>query len=422
MFLTAIDLGSSSIKGIVADVKKDGSLVIVKLVSRPSKGIKRGEILYPEEAVKSLFEVLSDIKHFDKKCLRNLVFGISGTKVKFHLSRAAVSIPRPDFEILPEDVERVIKESMAVNLPTGWQIIHSFPREFLIDDIEVDDTNVVGLSGKKLEANVVLISVFSSIYKNFLKLAHLVLGKRSDIDGSIIFTPIVEERAVLTKNQKDLGVVLINIGFGTTSMVVYQDGKMILAKVLPIGSGHITNDIAIGLKCSVEAAEAIKLALGNASAREVSVKEKIDLHEYDPELSSQVSRKYISEIIEARVRELFRLINTELKSIGKAAKLPAGAVLTGGGAKLSGLTDVAREELRFPAHIGFPRLGEYEAASAHIADDINTPETTAVCGLLLTRYDMLVRKNGGFGFLPETSYNINESWIKRIIKTLMASE
>ncbi len=422
MFLTALDLGSSSIKGIVADLKKDGSLVLVKLVKRDSRGIKRGEILYPEETVKSLFEVLSEIKHFDKKCLRNLIFGISGTKVKFHLSRAAVSIPRPDFEILPEDVERVVKESMAVNLPAGWQIIHSFPREFMIDDIEVDDTNVVGLSGKKLEANVVLISVFSSIYKNFLKLAHLVLGKRSDFDGSIIFTPIACERSVLTKNQKDLGVVLIDIGFGTTSMVVYQDGKMILAKVLPVGSGNITNDVAIGLKCSMEAAEAIKLSLGCAFSREVSVKDKVDLAEYDPELHTQVSRKYIAEIIEVRVREICSLINAELKSIGKAGKLPAGAIIVGGGAKLSGITDIMREELKFPAHIGFPRLDECEVASAHLTDEVQDPEMAAVCGLLLTRYDMLAKKDGGFGLGGETSYNVNEPWIKRILKTLMASE
>ena len=422
MYLTALDLGSSSIKGIVADLKKDGSLVIVKMVRRESRGIKRGEILYPEETVKSLFEVLSDIKHFDKKCLRNLIFGISGTKVKFHLSRAAVSIPRPDFEILPEDVERVIKESMAVNLPAGWQIIHSFPREFMIDDIEVDDTNVIGLSGKKLEANVVLISVFSSIYKNFMKLAHLVLGKRSDFDGSIIFTPIAAERAVLTKNQKDLGVVLVDIGFGTTSVVVYQDGKMILAKVLPVGSGNITNDIAIGLKCSIEAAEAIKNSLGCAFSRDVSMKDKVDLQEYDSEMHSQVSRKYIAEIIEARVREISSLINAELKSIGKSGKLPAGAVITGGGAKLSGIVDIMREELKFPAHIGFPRLSECEVSTAHLADELNDPEMTAVCGLLLTRYDMLSKKDSGFGFSGDTSYNINEPWIKRIIKTLMASE
>ncbi len=422
MFITALDLGSSHIKGVVAEIKKNGSLAIIKTIKKESRGIKKGEIVYPEETVKSLFEALNDIKHFDKRCLKNLVFGVSGIKIRFHLSRAAVSIPRPDFEILPEDVERVIRESMAVNLPTGWQIIHSFPREFIIDDIEVDDTNVVGLSGKKLEANVILISVFSSIYKNFIKLAQLVLGKRSDFDGSIIFTPLACERAVLSKNQKELGVILIDIGFGTTSFVVYQDGKMMLARVLPVGSGNITNDLAIGLKCSIEAAENIKRSVGCAYARDVSAKDKIDLSEYEEGLSTQVSRKYIAEIIEARVREIISLIQEELRTLGPAGKLPAGAIITGGGARLSGIAEVVREELKFPTHIGFPNMKEFEITSTHIADEIDSPEMAAACGLVLTRYDLISKKGSQFSFGSKSQYNLNEPWFRKIFKTLMASD
>ena len=208
MFITAIDLGSSQIKGLIVDVKKDGSVVAVKTVKKKSGGIKKGEIADVEETVKTLFEVLSEIKHFDKRCIKNLVFGISGTKSKFLVSRGVISIQRSDFEIIPEDVDRVIKESLAINLPPGWQIIHSFPREFIVDDIEVDDVNVVGLSGRKLEANVILIAIFSSIYRNFIRMAGLVLGKKSEFDGSLIFNPLACERAVLSKSQKELGVAL----------------------------------------------------------------------------------------------------------------------------------------------------------------------------------------------------------------------
>jgi cell division protein FtsA len=422
MYITALDLGSSHIKGVVAEQRKDGSLVVVKAVVKESRGIKKGEILYPEETVKSLFEVLSDIKHFDKKCLKNLVVGISGIKTRFHLSRAAVSIPRPDFEIIPEDVDRVIQESMAVNLPTGWQIIHSFPREFIIDDIEVDDTNVVGLSGKKLEANVVLISAFSSIYKNFLKVAQLVLGKKSDFNGSVIFTPLACERAVLTKSQKELGVVVIDIGFGTTSVVVYQDGKMLMARVLPVGAGNITNDLAIGLKCSIEAAESIKLAHGCASAREISQKDKIDLSQYQEGLNAQISRKFIAEIIEVRVREIFSLVNAELKALGRAGKLPAGAVITGGGARMTGIADIARDELRFPAQIGFPHVKEFEIANMHVTDEIDSPEMAAACGLLLSHADLARKGDSKFGLSSKSPYNLSEPWIKRFVKTLMASD
>jgi cell division protein FtsA len=421
MFVTAIDLGSSQIKGIVADVKKDGTVVAVKTLKKKSGGIKKGEVMDIEETVKNLFEVLSEIKHFDKRCLKNLVFGISGTKSKFLISRGVISIQRPDFEIIQEDVDRVIKESLAINLPPGWQIIHSFPREFIVDDIEVDDANVTGLSGRKLEANVILIAIFSSIYKNFMKMTGLVLGKKNEIDGSLIFNPLASDRATLSKNQRELGVVLVDIGFGTTTLVVYQDGKMLMTKVFPVGSGNITNDIAIGLKCSVKTAEAIKLTFGCAFSREVSTKEKVDLAQFEEGQSAQISRRYIAEIIEVRVREIFSLVNDELKSLGKSGKMPAGVVVCGGGAKAPGILDLARDELKMPAQIGFPNLSEFESSHAQISNEIDDPEMAVTCGLVLHKIDLL-KKGGMFGFVTKPSYMLNEPWYKKFFKSLMPSD
>ena len=421
MFVTAIDLGSSQIKGIVADVKKDGTVVAVKTVKKKSNGVRKGEVVDIEDTVKNLFEVLSEIKHFEKRCLKNLVFGISGTKSKFLVSRGVISIQRPDFEIIQEDVSRVIKESLAINLPPGWQIIHSFPREFIVDDIEVDDSNVVGLSGRKLEANVILIAIFSSIYKNFIKMAGLVLGKKSEFDGSLIFNPLACDRAVLSKNQKELGVALVDIGFGTTTLVVYQDGKILTTKVFPIGSGNITNDIAIGLKCSVKTAEAIKLTFGCAFSREVSTKEKVDLAQFEEGQSAQVSRRYIAEIIESRVREIFSTVNDELKSLGKAGKLPAGVVISGGGAKAPGILDLARDELKMPAQLGLPNIAEFESSHAQIANEIDDPEMAVTCGLVLHKIDLL-KKGGMFGFVTKPSYMLNEPWYKKFIKSLIPAD
>lgn len=421
MFVTAIDLGSSQIKGLVVDVKKDGSVVAVKTVKKKSGGIKRGEIVDVEETVKTLFEVLSEIKHFDKRCIKNLVFGISGTKSKFLVSRGVISIQRPDFEIISEDVDRVIKESLAINLPPGWQIIHSFPREFIVDDIEVDDSNVVGLSGRKLEANVILIAIFSSIYKNFIKMAGLVLGKKSEFDGTLMFNPLAGERAVLSKSQKELGVALIDIGFGTTTLTVFQDGKIFTTKVFPVGAGNITNDIAIGLKCSIKTAEAIKLTFGCAFSREVSTKEKVDLAQFEEGQSNEVSRRYIAEIVEVRVREIFSLVNEELKNLAKAQKLPAGVIISGGGAKSQGILDLARDELKMPAQIGFPNLSEFEASHAQITNELDDPEMAVACGLALQKIGTL-RKGGLFGFSGSTGYSISDPWYKRFIKSLIPSD
>ncbi len=419
MYITAIDLGSAYIKGIIAEQHKDGSLTLVKTIKRDSKGIKKGEIVYPEETVKSLFEVLSSVKQFDKKCLKNIVFGISGTRVQFHLSRAAISIPRPDFEILHEDVDRVIQESMAIQIPPGWQIIHSFPREFVIDGIEVEGTDVVGLSGKKLEANVVLISAFSSVYRNFRKVTDLVLGKKSDFSGSAIFTPLASERAALTKSQRELGAVLLDIGYGTTGLAVYQDGRLLLAKVLPVGSGHITNDLAVGLRCAIQTAEMIKCEHGFANASNVSVKDKLDLAQYESELSAQTSVKFVAEIIEARVRELFSLVQDELKSLGVYGKLPSGAVLVGGGSKLKGIADIAREELKSPVKIGYPNMDEFEKGNSGLTD-ADDPSMAAVCGLVLQRSDRMQTRIG-IKSLPNP-FSGDEAWFKRILRTLLARE
>jgi len=415
MFITAVDLGSSRFKSIVADVGK-GGCVIVKAVARESRGVKRGEVIYPEEAVKSLFKILDDVKRFDRRCLKNLVFSISGVRSRVYISRGSVSIPRPDHEILSEDVDRVVKESMAFNLPVGWQIIHSFPRGFVIDDIEVDGTAVEGLSGRKLAANVVLIAVFSSAYKNFVRLTNLVLGKKGDIGGNVFFAPLASDRAVLTRNQRELGVVLVDVGFGTTSIVAYQDGKMLNAVVLPVGSGLITSDLAIGLKCSIEAAEKIKCQLGAALSRGVSVKDVIDLSEYEEGQTATVSRRFVAEIIEARTREIFSLVKEQVSAMDKSLHFPAGVVVTGGGAKLPGILDIVRQELRLPAHVGFPRIDELEFSNATVQETLNDPEMSVACGLLLHRLDML--RPGGLG--RKETREILEPWYKRILRTILA--
>lgn len=425
MYITALDFGSSHIKGIIADIKKDGSLVVLKTIKKESSGVKKGEIIYPEETVKALFEVLSEARRFDRHCLKNLVCGLSGTKTKFGISHASVSIPRPDLEIIPEDVDRVIHESMAINLPAGWQILHSIPREYVIDDIQVDDADVVGLSGKKLEANVVIISIFSSLRKNLEKVLQLIFGKKADFSGSIIFVPLAADRSVLSRQQRELGAVLVDVGFGTTSIVVYQDGKMLLAKVLPIGAGNITNDVAIGLKCSVDIAERIKVAFGCAFARDVSTKEKFNLSEFDDGHDVSLSRKYVAEIIEVRAREIFSLVQSELKNLGRAGKLPGGAIITGGGAKMPGILDVAREELKLPAQIGISNTDVFEKTNPRLDDELSDPQMAVACGLLLQQADRLVKRRfGGGPYLgaAQSGWLDKGSLIAKLIRTFITLE
>jgi len=419
MYITAIDLGTSTLKGVVVDLKKSGALFATRVLERESAGIKRGEISHPEETVKPLFSMLKEIKHFDKQCLKNLTFSISGTKSKFYLSRGTIVIQRPDHEILDEDIERVVQEAQAVAIPPGWRVLHAIPREFVVDDIEVDQDSVRGLSGRKLEANVVLVSLFGSIYNNFLKVLHLVLGKKIETEGNGFFAPIASERAVLSGKQRELGVMMLDIGAQTTGVVIWHDGKLLFIKVLPVGSDHITNDIAVGLKCSVETAEKIKREFGAASAKGVSAKEKVDLSQFHDGDQRTVSRKFIAEIIEVRVRELFELALVQLHDLGLDGSLPAGVVLTGGGAKMPGMCDLAREELHLSAQIGVPDLSRFEALGKQLAEQLADPEMAVAVGMALYRVDMAGPKKYGAGNSLQSSYNLNESRVKRFFKTLM---
>lgn len=422
MYITSLDFGSSKIKGVICELKKDGSLSAIRSFQKPSLGIKRGEIIYPEETVKGIFEIINDIKSIDKKYLQNVICGISGTKSRLNVSKAFTTIPRPSFEILREDVEKVMKDAATISLPAGWQVIHSIPREFIIDDIEVDDANVIGLSGKKLEANIILISVFSLIYKNFLRVVNLVFGSKNSIIGNGFFSPLACAKAVLTKNQKELGVVLVDIGFGTTSVLVYQDGKLLLMKVLPVGTGSVVNDLALGLKCSLKTSEEIYLSFGCAFAKDVSSKEKIDLAQFEDGQKTVISKKYVAEIIESRVEEIFSMVNAELKSVGKVGKLPAGVVITGGGAKMPGIVDLARDELRLPVQIGATNLEGFETNNSDVAQEIEDPEMSVACGLVLSKVELLKKKIGSLGIPERETALFSDSFFKRIFKILIPSD
>jgi cell division protein FtsA len=192
-----------------------------------------------------------------------------------------------------------------------------------------------------------------------------------------VLSPLASSKATLTKRQKELGVVLIDIGGGTTSVAVFEEDDLIASVIIPVGGNHITNDIAIGLRTSIDVAEKVKIEFGSAIPREIGKKEDIDLSQIDSSEEGIVSRHHVAEIVEARLEEIFNLVNKELKAIGKDKLLPAGAVLTGGTAKLPGAVDLAKETLGLPAQTGFPTpLGG-------LVDKVDEPSFATVIGLLI---------------------------------------
>ena len=398
MFITALDFGSSQIKALVAEIKED-KLSVLGVFQFPSSGIRKGEIVNAGELTEVLRKIFEKIKDIDKLALKNVFVNISSSSVRCQESRGIVAVSRADNEISQDDINRVIKASQAIKLLPNRMIIHTLTKEFIVDGIS-DVREPLGLTGTRLEVNSLIIDAFTPNVKNILA----ILESLGASVGGVIYNPLASGRAILTKTQKDLGVVLIDIGFGTTSMSVYEEGKLLHAAAMPVGGGNITNDLAIGLKCSIKAAELIKLFFGSSSVKETSSKEKItsvifkektgfELKEIDRNIKSIISRRLVNEIIEVRLAEIFEFINNELKLIGKAGQLPVGAVLTGGSAKMSGIVDLAKDELKLPAEIALPEIEEMEFYSNNARDSVENLEFSAAVGLLFWAKDQHLKEN-----------------------------
>ncbi|MEK7062153.1 MAG: cell division protein FtsA [Patescibacteria group bacterium] len=399
MYITSLDIGTSKIKALVAEAGKGGRLSLIAAFKCPSSGIRKGEVSDINESSFSLKSIFENLFSLNKSALKNIFVNIGGANVKSHNSKGIVAVSRADNEISQDDIDRVIKASQAVKLSPNRMIIHTITREFIIDGVG-DAREPLGMFGARLEVNSAVIDAPSQNYKNISRLVETLDGKIS----GLIYGPLAASRSTLTKIKKDLGAVLIDIGGGSTTMSVYEEGKLLHAAGFPIGSGHITNDLAIGLKCSVKLAEAFKIFFGNALAKEISSKEKISLDdieekigmgisELDKNFKSVVSRREVAEIIESRLTEIFEFVNNELKLIGKNGRLPAGVILCGGGAKMPSIVDLVKEELKLPAEIGFPDAGEMEIIDQDVNNEVNDPEFAVSLGLLLLAKDQWMRNN-----------------------------
>jgi len=406
-YITGLDIGSNSIKATVAEVKSDGQLSLVKVLKTPSGGMRKGRIDDLSELTRALNIMFSEIKKISKVALKNIYMNIGDHDIHTQSSRGIVAVSRADYEIHQDDVDRAVQASRAIDLKSNRMILHAITREYIVDRVG-DIRDPLGMVGNRLEVNSLIISAFSPAVKNLTKCVEMAGG----IVSGLIFSPLASARSVLSKNQKELGVALVDIGFNTTNMCVYEENKLAHASVFPIGSGHITNDLAIGLKTSVDAAEAVKLTFGSASSKGISGREQIDLKKIDSNVKKNVSRRFISDIIEVRLAEIFEFVNNELKLINKAGQLPVGVVFVGGGSKLPGLVDLAKEELELPAQIGIPDTSALNMPSGEMSLQLEDPEFVCSTGLLLEGKKRMFDTDSG----PVSGFG---DWIKRLFKSLM---
>ncbi len=370
--VVGLDIGSSKIAVVVGQIS-EGLINVIGAARVPSSGVRRGSVVDIEDCVSSISAALEQAERMAGFPLESAWVSIAGSGIIITTSKGVIAVSRADGEISQQDVERVIEASRAVALPPNREILHVIPRTFLVDGQEgIKDPT--GMSGIRLETDALVIGAQVSAIRNLTK---CIFQAGLTIDN-MVFTPLATARSLVTKKQKETGVVLIDFGAGTTQMAVFEEGELIHAAVLPVGSGHITNDLAIGFRTSLEVAEQIKIKHGAAIPESVRETETIDLAKLDPELKQRIHKREIAEIIDARLKEMFGMIRDELKSIGKDGMLPAGVMATGGGSQLEGLADACKLELHLPATTTHQMVD-----ISGMVDKIDSPIYSAAVGLML---------------------------------------
>jgi len=392
-----LDIGSSKVSVCIGTMS-DGKIDILGLGKSSCNGVRKGVIVDVEETVTAVSTALEEAQDMCGCSVENVVIGIGGSHIECSINRGVIAVPKNDGEISESDVVRVIESVKTVPNQPNREVLHVMPKTFTVDG-QVGISDPVGMSGIRLEVDTNVISGSLAAIKNISRCASQAGLSISDM----VFSPLATSKIILSKQQKEVGCILIDIGSGTTSYAVFEEGDLLHCGILPIGSGHITNDIAIGLRTNINLAELIKIKYGYASSEKIDDKEEIDLSSLSKTENGTASVKYIAEIIEARLNEIFVLIRDELRSINREGMLPAGVILSGGGAKLGGIVEIVKDMLRLPTQIGKPVL-----PLVGIVDNLNDPVYATSAGLMIWGIEsgntVIAKKNQ----LPEMDGVVNK--------------
>lgn len=402
--ICGIDIGNTSMKVVVANIQPGAQQPdVIGVGAVPStSALRAGEIVDMKEATDSLRAALQQAAAMAGTPVRRAYLSVSGLHIATQVSKGTIAIGRPDGEITASDIDRVITTAQVVSLPPNREIIHVIPRDFVIDGSEhVRDP--LGMKGVRLEADVLIVHGLSRHLKNISK---CVNECGVEVAG-FVFAPLAASMAVLDKHQKEFGVAHLDFGGGTASLSVWDQADMIHSAVMRVGSRHITNDLAILLKTSLETAERIKVELGvvNEHWDRRKKPELVDLSAYMDE-PYQVQRRELMGAVDARARELLDMVQEELRKAGKDGLLPAGVILTGGGSKLPGFVSLVRDTLSLPVKLGKP-------VGVEAFDAAMDPAFSVAIGLVAWGYIREV----GEGYSPDSPSPLN-GWMKTIAQWL----
>lgn len=382
--ICGIDIGSSKIATLIASVDEGGKINLIGVSGTPSKGVRKNQVVDIDEAVESITESVESSERMAGYSISSAFVSLGGPQVESTNSHAVVAVSEPEGEIKESDISRVNDGAKAIALPSSREILHVIPRTFTVDGQEgIKDP--IGMTGVRLETETHIITGSTTSMRNLVKCIQEV---GIDVE-ELVFGGIASSLSCLTDTEKELGVVLVDIGGETTDVVVFVDGSVAYSAVVPIGARHITSDMAVGLRVSLESAEKIKLALGKVHKSPAEPEEKeinkkkeeelLDIKSIGIEEDVQkISRKAVVDgIIRPRLQEIFKFVGKELKKSGFGTQVPSGLVICGGGALTFGVLDQAKYVLGFPA-----RVGKIEGLSG-LVEEIDSPAFASAAGLIL---------------------------------------
>lgn len=368
--IVGLDIGTSKITAMVAELKPDGRIEVIGLATQPSNGLKKGVVVNIEATVDAISRVIQEVELMADCKIRDVYTGIAGSHIRSFNSNGMVAIK--DKEVSPLDVERVIEVARAMPIPADQQILHILTQEFIIDGQD-GVREPIGMSGVKLEVKVHIITGAVSAAQNLIKCV-----RRCGLEVvDLVLQPLASSFATLSEDEKELGVCLVDIGGGTTDLAVFTQGAIRHTAVIPIAGDQITNDIAMALRTPTAEAEEIKLRHGVALQALFDPSEMIEVPSVGDRAPRRLSRSSLADVIEPRVSELFELVQAELRRSGYEELLSSGLVLTGGSASLAGVCELGEEVFHLPVRTGAP------VYVGGLADVVCQPQYANVMGLVL---------------------------------------
>ncbi len=369
--IVGLDIGTSKIACIVAESAPDGKLDVIGIGTHPSRGLRKGVVVNIESTVESIRLAVEEAELMSGVDIKSVYTGIAGSHIRGYNSHGVVATRSN--EVTKEDVNRVIDAAQAMNIPADQKVLHILPQEYIIDHQD-GIREPIGMSGVRLEAKVHVITGAVSSAQNIIKCCN-----RCDLDvADMVLEQVASSEAVLSQDEKDIGVVLVDIGGGTTDIAVFIDGAIRHTAVIPIGGDHLTNDLVVGLRTSAREADQLKKKYGACMVELVSSEDQIEVPSVGGRAPRPMPRQVMAQILEPRVQELFELVRAELQRSGYQELIAAGLVLTGGSSLLQGMVELAEETFdSLPVRLGRPQ------GVGGLVDVVSSPMYATGVGLIL---------------------------------------